>query len=350
VFKFRNLSIVFATLPLIMLGNQLLNLSTVVVYTIVERPVPIILLGGMANYLAWCYWGRADLSRQYCGKMWMGAFDAWNTEKMAKYKQARASEKMKKKPDSMMVSVGVERFFISKISQAEIGSLQQYIWGALYKSFAIIISQQWQDWMSSLVLMPPILCFLCYMPGGGKNIIFVMPGLMLVQMSLWVHSSLSVCGGRRQRFWSAITLAVTTGIFVTVVVALLAMATQLLEGVMPELTVKGHEFAFKALDLKFSIVPLMMVPVTLAISLIFHRKPMFLIFHRKPMLKIVLVIGLFQIIFALVIFSTRSMPNRHVQVNASLAYMLFAMVFAWALFIGVLRFITTRCCLIGKVS
>ncbi len=112
-----------------------------------------------------------------------------------------------------------------------------------------------------------------YMPREGENIIFIMPGLMAARMSLRVYSNLLICSGRRQRFWSSMTLAVATGIFITVVVTLLAMATQLLEMVMPKLTVRGHEFAFNALDMKFSPVPLLMIPVTFTIGLIFHKKP-----------------------------------------------------------------------------
>ncbi len=337
VSKFKNWSVIFATIPLVMLGNGLLNMSTIVERTIVESPLPMILLGGIINFLAWRYWGRANLSRQYCSKLWMGAFDAWNKEKMLKFRQARLAEKDKKKPNLTMISAGVEEFFLSRINRAETGSLKRYIWGALYKSFGLMVSQQRQDWMRFLALMLPILCFLCYMPGEGKNIIFIMPGLMVASMSLGVYSNLLICGGRRQRFWSSMTLAVATGILVTVVVTLLAIATQLLEMVMPELTVRGHEFAFNALDMKFSPVPLLMIPVTFTIGLIFHK---------KPMLTFLFAMVLFQIVFAMSLVSKLTIMNWRVQIG--LMHIIIMLLCSWALFVAVLRYISMRSCLVSQ--
>ena len=245
------------------------------------------------------------------------------------------AEKDKKKPTSMRISDGVEGFFVSRISRAETGSLQQNIWGSLYKSFGIMLSQQRQDWMRFLMLILPILCFLCYMPGGGKNIIFLMPGLMVTQMSLGVYSNLLICDGRRQRFWSALTLAVTTGIFVTVVIVLLAIATYLMESIMPQLTVKGHDFAFKALNMNFTPVPFLMIPVTLTIGLIFYK---------KPMLTMLLAMVLFQILFTFSIFI--NLKNWPVQIGP--VHIIIMLLCSWAVFVAVLRHISMRCCLVNQ--
>lgn len=337
VSKVRNWSAVFAILPLIMLGNELLNMSAIVENAIVESPLPMILLGGIVNFLAWNYWGRSNLARQYCGKLWMGAFDAWNKEKMSRYRLARLAKKDKKKPNLTMMSPCVEGFFVSRISGAETGSLQQYIWGALYKSFGITVSQYRRDWMRFFMLMLPILCFLCYFPGGGKNIIFVMPGLMVAQMSLRVYSSLLICGGRRQRFWSALTLAAATGVFVTIVVAILAISTNLLAGIMPQLIIRGHEFTFDALNMNYSLVPFMMIPVTFTIGLIFHK---------KPMLAILFVMVVFQIVFAMSIIGEATIMNVRIQIEQR--HIIIMLLISWTLFITTLRYISTRCCLVSQ--
>jgi hypothetical protein len=337
VSKFKNWSVIFAIWPLIMLGNGLFDLNTIVVHAIVQSPLPMILLGSIVNFLAWNYWGRADLSRRYCGRLWMGTFDAWNKEKMSKFKQARLAEKDEKKTDSMRITSGVEDFFISRISRAETASLPQYIWGAMYKSFGTTVSQYRQDWMRFLIFMVPIVLFLCYMPGPSKNIIFVMPGLMVVQMSLRVYSSLLICGGRQQRFWSALTLAAATGILVTIAVMALAIATNLLEGVMPQLTVKGHEFTFDAVGMNYSLIPFMMIPITFTIGLIFHK---------KPMLAFLFVMIVFQILFAMSIVSELTVMNTKVLIEQR--HIIIMLLCAWAMFIAVLRYISMRCCLAGQ--
>jgi len=337
VSKCRNWSVIFAVIPLIMLGNQFLNLSTIIVYAIVRSPLLMILLGGVINFLAWNYWGKPDLSRQYCGKLWMGAFDAWNKEKMSKFAQARLAKKDKKNPNYMRVTSGVERFFISRISRAETGSLAQYIWGGLYKSFGMMISQQRWDWMRFLVIIMPVLCFLCYMPGPGKNILFIMPGLMVAQMSLRVHSSLLICGGRRQRFWSALTLAIVTATLVTTAVMIFAIATYLMEPIMPQLTAKGHEFTFDALDMNYLLVPFVMIPITFTIGLIFHK---------KPLLAFLLAMMIFQVFFAFAVFSSLTVANRLIRIEMS--HIIVMLLCSWTMFVGVLRYISMRCCLIGQ--
>ncbi len=196
-----------------------------------------------------------------------------------------------------------------------------------------MISQQRNDWMRFLILMLPILCFLCYIPVASKNIIFIIPGIMVIHMPLGVYSSALICGGRRQRFWAALTLAVTTGILVTITVMLLAIATHPLESVMPQLTVKGHELTFIAINIKFSLVPFLMIPATLTICLIFHK---------KPMLKILLVIILFQILFVICIF------EKNVLMRIGLMHIIIMLLCSWAIFVAVLRYISMRCCLTGQ--
>ncbi len=66
VFRFRNWSVVFALIPLLMIGNQLLSLGSITERIIVESFLPMILLGGLVNFLAWSYLGKPNLARRYC--------------------------------------------------------------------------------------------------------------------------------------------------------------------------------------------------------------------------------------------------------------------------------------------
>ena len=337
VSKVRNWSVVFALLPLIMLGNGLLNMSTVVEHTIVESSIPMILLGGIINVLAWRYWGRANLSRQYCGKLWMGAFDAWNKEKMSKFRQVKLAEKDKKNSNPPKLYLGVEDFFVSRISGAKSGSLQQYIWGALYKSFGRLFTQHRNDWIRFLMLMLPILCFFCYMPGGGKNIIFLMPALMVTHMSLGVYSSLLTDGPRRQRFFSALTMALAASILATIAVAILVSATHLLEMIMPILTFKGNEFNFAAINMALILIPFSMIPLTLTISLIFFK---------KQILVMLFVIIIFQILFAITIVAELTIMNAQLRIGTE--HIIILLLISWSLFITTLRYISMRCCLVKQ--
>jgi len=317
-----------------MIGNQLINLGAIIVLAIVEAPLIMIPLGAAVNILAWHHWANPNMPRKYCTQLWMGTFDAWNTKKMFKYKQLKLAEKDKKKPNLNKINSSVENFFISRIGRAEIGSLGQHIWGGFYKTFCLLISQYRQDWIRFLMLMLPILCFLCYMQGSVKNIIFAMSGLMVIYMNLWIHSSLLVTSGRKQRFYSTLTIAAVTTIWATVLVTSFAIITQLLATVMPPLTVKGHELIFDALNINYSVTPLVMMPLMFTINLFCYK---------KPMLAMFLAMIIFQLFFISSIVGTLTIMNRHIQITP--LHMIIMIPFAWAIFIATLRYICMRTCL-----
>jgi len=300
---------------------------------IIHHPIVIIIVSTLVCIWVWRLLDRDILARKYCGKLVMGVLDSWNQKKISKYKMAQLAEKEQKKPNSTpKISSGVESFFISRINRAETNSLPRYIWGSFYRSFGIAISQQRQNLLWILIIILPILCFFCYIPGEGVNIIFIIPGIMVLYMSLWVYSSLLTAGGRKQRFWSALTLAVVTGIFICVALVLLTLATHLLEGIMPPLIVKGHEFTFNALNINFAHVPFLITPVSLTIGLIFPN---------KPMLRIICVIVLFQISFLGIFLHHQGFP---VQIGP--LHVIILLFCTWTLFISVLHRISYRRCLV----
>lgn len=331
VFRFRNSSVVFALFPLLIL----LNMSTPFVDIVVGSPLPVILLGGLVNVLAWQYWGRPDLARRYCSRLWMGTFDAWNPQKIAKFKYARLAEKDRKKPNAMRISPVVEEFFLSRIHRVPAGTLPQYIWGGFYKTFGLMISQQRQNWMRSLLGMLPILCFLCYMPGPGMNMIFFIPGVMVAFMSLNIYSSLLISGSRRERFWSALTLAAATAILITLLVTLLAALSILLGLILPELTIKGYTLVFHPLTMTLFFVPLVLVPFTLTIALLFPG---------KPLLTVLVAMVPFQILLFLTVFQHQG--NRPAPIGSVSAIIM--LLGAWALFVTALRHISLRCSLVHQ--
>lgn len=339
VLRFRNWTFIFVLFPLLILGDKSLNVSGLIVQSIVKYPLPVILAGGAVNFWVWSCLGRSNLARRYCGILWMGAFDAWNKEKITKISLARLTEMETKNPNSMRVSDRVEYFFISRISRAEAGSLPQYIWGSLYRSFGLSFSRQCHGGGKGIIVMLLSLCFICYMPGRSRDIIFFMPGLMVVLASLWVHSSLLISGGRRQRFWSGLILAVTRGVLITGVVVLCALLTQLAAKIMPSLTVSGQEFTFNALDLNLSIVPFLMVPFTLTLGLIFHK---------KPMLAMLFATVFFQILFVSTIVDKLTIFGWRAQVGPVAILMM--LLCGWTIFIAVLRYISMRCCLVSQTK
>lgn len=323
-------------LLIIAFAGVFLKWDLIVQEMIVTSPLIVISSGLLCCWLAWRWLGKKSLGREYCGKMVLGMFDGWDREKIAKYKLARLAERGKKKLNAVRISSGVERFFVSKISSAQTGSIGQYIWGSLYKTFGVQLSQRRQDLMRFLILILLVLCFSCYMPRSIiRIIIFLMPGLMVVFMNLNVHSSLLISGGRRERFWSALTLAATAAILITFLVTFFAALTIPLELILPELTIKSHTAVFNALNIKLFFPPLLMIPITFAIGLVFHK---------KPMLRMLFVIVLFQIMVILSAF--QNLKNCPVPIGP--VHVIIAFVCSWAVFVAVLRYVCMKRSLVGQ--
>ncbi len=336
VSKVGGLSLGFVFLLIILLGmGELSNVSVVVVYAIVDSPILMILLGLMINALAWRYWGRANLSREYCDTSRMRVSWNWNTENVFKYQQSTlAKRKKRRRLSSVRMSSGVEEFFISKISSAKSGSLQQFVWGAIYKSFGPMVSLRWRHWMWILVFdIPPSLCFLGYLPKDGIAVMSVTVGLMFaLRMNLDVYSRPLICVGRKQRFWSSMLLTVARVICITATIAVSMVIIQLLGMVMPDLTIGGYKFVYSAFDMSFSIIPLFTIPATLTIRLILHEKTLLTVILASILISIPLV---------------SIIPDGRVQ--AGFMQTLIALIFfSWAVFAMVLRYICMRRCLVSQ--
>jgi len=334
VFKFKAWAVIVGFLPLMIISINEFNINEFIVRTILEGPLLIIFAGILINVSAWHYWSRSDLARRYCGKSWMGLLDAWNKEKIEKNQLDKLREKDRKKPDAFRISPSVERFFIARISGAETDNLRQYIWGSLYKNFGVALSQFRRNWMRSFITILLLLCFLGYFVLIG-NILFFIPGVMVIYMNLNIHSNLLISGGRRERFWSALTLAVVTTVFATFFVISVAAFSMLLEPLLPELTIKGETFVFCALNIKLFFVPLLIIPITLTIGLILHKSPILAMF-----LTVISFLALFS-------FNTVSQLTPAVSRDFSPAAIIMLFCVTWGIFTAVLRYITMRRCLVG---
>jgi len=71
-----------------------------------------------------------------------------------------------------------------------------------------------------------------------------------------------------------------------------------------------------------------------------------LIFYKKPMLVMIFAVVIFQILF--VLSMTEGLTIMNVQVRIGMVHIIIAFLCSWAVFVGVLRYISMRCCLVGQ--
>jgi hypothetical protein len=170
--------------------------------------------------------------------------------------------------------------------------------------------------------------------GPGKNILFIMPGLMFAQMRLPVYSSMLISGGRNERYRGAMTLVITTAVLVTVLATIVAALSLPLAAIMPDITLRGSTFTFRAMNIELFFVPLLMIPIVFTIQLIYYR---------KPVVMMVLIMLLFMLLFG-----TASFWREQLSGVINPIYIVILVVLSWFLFTLVLRYVCMRRCLVGE--
>lgn len=327
VFTFRNWISAVAFFPFaVLLGNYVS--MEVWIRVLTEGWLFVAAAGCGVNLITWRFLRDNSLARRYCGRLWLGTFDAWNKERMTRFSQARMAEKK-----WYGVLPGVEQFFLGRIRGGS--DLARCIWGNLYRSGLGVALSRRKGWVSIVLMWLVIACFLGY-TGPGGNFLFIMPGLIFLQMRLGVHSSLLIASGRRERFWAALVLAAATAVSVTGVVTLIAGVSVVLQPVMPAIALRGQAVAYHAMDMRLFFVPLAIVPVTLTFAVVFYRYPRLAFGATLVIFMLLIQTTLFA---RLVKFSPPVVFHPAIVVTVIVAG-------CWAVFTAVLRYICMRRCLV----
>lgn len=128
-------------------GGRLLNLHILLERAIVLHPGLVIGLGLLCAAGMWIYLNNAEMVRQHCLKPWIGFDDMFNRQKLRQLHRRRGAAlwgKLKDHPRPW-----VEAFFINRMTQCGPLSPARFAWGAVYRSFALLISQ----WKSPVLLV-----------------------------------------------------------------------------------------------------------------------------------------------------------------------------------------------------
>lgn len=328
VLRFPNWIGAMAFFPLALLAGNFLDVHVFFQTFLTDFWYCTVLLAPIANYIAWRSLTKPGLARKYCCKLWLGTFDAWNKEKMQQFNQARQDQKKKQTYSEDPL---VDNFFLKRISHLGAMNTSNYIWGALYSFFGLMLSRK-KDWIKSPITLVPVICFLGYMAAG--NFLFLMPGIMVVNINLGTRSNLLISGGRKERFYSTLTLAVAIALSVTAMVTLIAAATFPLNAIMPDLTIKGVPITFNTMDLRLFVIPLVMIPITFTFALIFYKYPRLMMACVMLLFVILMQASIFVKLFAV-------LPEYQGPIPIAIL-----IITCWTIFTAVLHNICKRRCLV----
>ena len=263
----------FAFFPLVMFLNHILFIFDIIEEVITGYGVLLVLAGIVVNCIAWNKLGDSSLLRKYCGGLRLGAFDEWNMDKIQRVRRERQVESAEKNKKKFQVSPEVEKYFMDKIMQYKPGSLGQYIWGGIYKVTGLTVSGYMNDTIRFIVVMVPMIGLFCYVPADAGRIVYLMPVLMFMNINLGIHSVGMPQPGRRERFWTALAIAVSCSVVGIVTLFLITSWTIPVARFMPVISLAGKDWAFTPMHIEYISLTVFLIPISLMFGLIFPNKP-----------------------------------------------------------------------------
>jgi hypothetical protein len=310
---------------------MLLDLHIMIESIFVQYFAIIVFIGGLSSIAAWFWLGNEGLARRYCAVPWISLFDLWNRDKLLRYSQSKAVtkwNKLKTHPNPQ-----VEGFFLARMQIYGHFGIGRYIWGSLYTTFGIAISQGKGNLLGLFILLLMAI-FFSYMGPMAAIIFYFLPAFMVGQIRLPVYSSMLISGGRKERFLTAMTLVATIAVLITALVTTIAALSVPLATTMPDITLHGKTFTFHAMSLQPFFVPLLMIPIVFTIQLFFFKKPYFVT---------VTIILLFMLLF-----TGGSLLKALSTVINPIYLIVSLLILSWSIFVMVLRYICMKRCLVGQ--
>jgi hypothetical protein len=317
-------------LPAIFLAYLYLRLHVAVELVVVRTPSVAISLGLTSGAVVWIWLGHSNWARRFCATSRISLFDLWNQGRLIEYtrKQAFKQYKALNHPEPW-----VERLFTSRMNSHDYQTPGRYIWGALYTTYAMALSQ-WKTHLRNFMLLLFLALFMSYIQARGTSILFFITGLAAMHMRLPIYSSMTIFGGRKERFYTTIILIVSATLLIMVAMAFIVAISTALAPIMPDITLFGMDRSFHTTSPGLLIIPPIIIPIAFALRLVIYKKPF------STFVPIILVV---MMMFAWFIRSSERFGALFTP--TSLASLL---ILNWLVFAVVLRYVCMRRPLVGQ--
>ncbi len=328
-FRCRQAYAFVSLLAVIMFAGPLLKLHIVLERIVVLHPLFVIGLGLLCVGGAWVYLNNAERVRRHCSTPWVAFNDCFNRDKIRQSQRHRDAAPWKKLKDHPRP--WVERFFLTRMTEsAPLGSVR-FVWGGLYSSFAIMLSQ----WKGAVL---PLLFFAIFLGYLGPRIA-IMPAFFLPLIAMagyasqpLVYSALMIAGGRKQRFYSTLAAILTGAGLLTLFITAISLLSVLLAPVMPDFKFYGLAVRYRAIGLQAVYAVQVYLPLAAGAQLVLYRRP---IVMTTVLVTLCYMVAAFVLIWqeALAFLTQPSV-------------IVCAVTLCWLIFIAILRHITTKRCLV----
>ncbi|MFC1764605.1 hypothetical protein ACFL6U_21370 [Planctomycetota bacterium] len=329
VFFFYNWGTVFGLLPLALLVLQYSGLRVTFEHYVFIHAWAVVILAVLVNGLAYRFLWNNQLARRYCGELRLGLFDYWDRYKIARFRQIQLLRNEEKAAAN--TPLPWESAFLNCMAASEIPNLKRHVVSGLYRLYTGLFVHR-RDWLRFLVVFVPVVGFLGYL-GEGAHMVYLLPVLVVNNMSLGLHTSRLVSGGRRERFYTGLAVSIAITLLVMVGLSSVALISWLLGPIMPDIPYRGEIVSYYPLAMKPLLIPLSLIPLVLSCGLIFPKQ---LLWGR--ILPVLIFLMAFQCMIQLGFMQVMRSP-------APLIGLVIFTVGAWMLFMRILHYSCMRRCL-----
>ena len=310
----------------IVLLGEVLRIPVYVERIIIGQPLIVSSAGLAATVGMWVWFGSRAVSRRHCAKPWLGFFDAFNRDKVARYSKTR-SEKLDKAMSK--ASPWVEEMFI-KLMRGSSGSTRT-VWACVYGLFGPILSL-WKRWIPFV----GIIAFAVGYMGKAAWFMFVLiPVMPLMGVRLPVYSTMMIAGSRRERFIATLVNSLALAVLMCGLITAIAGLLAVLAPIVPPITIKeGVVLTLKTIDVRWIVIPLVVMPMAMTVHLLFYRRAI-------VMMCSMMAIGY---MFMVTCFFWEA------QVRSVFRpwWTLMVLLAGWLIYLFALRYVCRRRCLVGQ--
>ena len=289
VFRWRQANIFVGLLALALFGGGLLRLNILLERVVVGFPLLAIGFALLVAAGAWVYLNDPKLARRNCLQPWVGFDEMFNREKLRRSQHQRGAlpwDRLKDHPRPW-----VEAFFLGRMTRSGPFSTARSAWGALYGSYAVLLSQ----WTQVLLLAPFLAVILGYLGPRMWSMLAMLPVIAVQTYAVQpaVYSTMLTAGGRRQRFGATLAMVLAGTGLLLLFVAVVSLVSIPLSLVLPDIRYEGFVARYRVIGVEAFYMPLVFLPLASAVQLLFYRRPGLMIVVLMFLAYPVLVMGMF---------------------------------------------------------
>lgn len=293
---------------------------------IIMHPLILIGIGLLCSISIWLKLNFSDIHRKLCANQELSIADMWNREKINKYNQSRLDSQQTKVKGEIKPSV--ERFFLNKMESYKYFGMGRYIWGNLYKNYGFMFSN---IKLGSILFIYGIIFLFCYAWQSSIFSLFMVVLMLTAFSQLPVHSTMIISGGRKERYYGAISLSIAHTLFVFLFCFGIIVLTNIAEPLMPNIDYSGRTYTFHGINYAANLMPIILVPFVFAFKLFFHKR----------LSLMVIAIAVIYALFVVFLIAIEKIFNINVKEIPSMiinpTFVISFIILLWAIFLAVLR-------------